>query len=253
MVKKNLFNNKNILVIGGSFGIGEELCREFSKLGSNVAIVARSKEKIDALRQTLKGNHLSITCDISITKDLDKLSTILNKKWNKIDIAIFCVGAYQPMNLENFDLNKAKNIIDVNLNSFLNFIASFLPTFKKKKVAHLAIISSVAGYFGMPNSLAYGASKAALSNLSESLFYEMKRYDTKVQLINPGFVRTRLTDQNDFEMPGIMSANKAARNIIKKLSKNRFEIKFPFFFTSLMRLLSVLPYKIRFFLLKKVK
>ncbi|MFT4717924.1 MAG: short-subunit dehydrogenase [Rickettsiales bacterium] len=253
MTSSNYYNNKNILVIGGSFGIGEELCKELSNLGSNLAIVARSKDKIDNLCKTLNGNHLSIATDVSNKSDLNKLSATLSKKWKKIDIAIFCVGAYQPMNIDNFDLQKAKNIIDINLNSFLNFIDSFLPSFKEKKIAHLAIISSVAGYFGMPNSLAYGASKAALSNLSESLFYELKKYETKVQLINPGFVKTRLTDQNDFKMPGIISANKAAKIIIKQLPKNRFENKFPFVFTSLMRILSILPYKIRFFLLKNAK
>ena len=253
MTNSNYYNNKNILVIGGSFGIGEELCKELSNLGSSLAIVARSKDKIDNLCKTLSGNHLSIAGDASKKSDLDKLSHTLSKKWKKIDIVIFCVGAYQPMNIDNFDLQKAENIIDINLNSFLNFIDSFLPSFKEKKIGHLAIISSVAGYFGMPNSLAYGASKAALSNLSESLFYELKKYETKVQLINPGFVKTRLTDKNNFKMPGIISANKAAKLIMKQLPKNKFEIKFPFIFTSIMRFLSILPYKIRFSLLTKLK
>lgn len=249
----NYYNNKNILVIGASFGIGEELCKELAVFGSNLAIVARSKDKIDNLCKTLNGNHLSIVCDVSKKSDLDKLSKVLNKKWNKIDIIIFCVGTYQPMNIDNFDLKKVKEIIDVNLNSFLNFIDSFLVDFKQKKIGHLAIISSVAGYFGMPNSLAYGASKAALSNLSESLFYELRKYGTKVQLINPGFVKTRLTDQNNFKMPGIILANKAAKLIIKKLPENRFEIKFPFVFTFIMRILSILPYKIRFLLFRNAK
>jgi short-subunit dehydrogenase len=248
----NYYNNKNILVVGGSFGIGEELCLELSKLNSNLAIVARSKDKIDNLKKTLEGDHLSIECDVSSKKDLDRLSAILDKKWKKIDIIIFCVGAYQPMNIDNFDLKKAENIIDINLGGFLNFVNSFLISFKQKKIGHLVIVSSVAGYFGMPNSLAYGASKAALSNLSESLFYELRKYDTKVQLINPGFVKTRLTNQNDFKMPGIISANKAAKIIIKQLPKNKFEIKFPFAFTSIMRIISVLPYKIRFLLFKNV-
>ncbi|MFT6106156.1 MAG: short-subunit dehydrogenase [Rickettsiales bacterium] len=252
MSKNPNFKNKNVLIIGGSFGIGEELCREFSNLGANLAIVARSKDKIDDLCKKLSGHNLSIPCDVSIKKDLEKLSRILNQKWQKTDLIVFCVGAYQPMNLDNFDLQKAKGIIDVNLNSFFNFIDAFLPSFKQQKISHLAIISSVAGYFGMPNSLAYGASKAALSNLSESLFYELKKYQTKVQLINPGFVKTRLTDQNDFEMPGIIEPQKAAKIIIKSLQKNKFEIKFPFFFTSAMRFLSILPYKVRFFLFKKV-
>ena len=253
MTSSNYYNNKNILVIGGSFGIGEELCKELSNLGSNLAIVARSKDKIDNLCKTLNGKHLSIATDVSKKSDLNKLSATLGKKWKKIDIAIFCVGTYQPMNIDNFDLQKAENIIDINLNSFLNFIDSFLPLLKEKKISHLAIISSVAGYFGMPNSLTYGASKAALSNLSESLFHELRKYETKVQLINPGFVKTRLTDQNNFKMPGIISANKAAKLIIKQLPKNRFEIKFPFIFTSLVKILSILPYKIRFFLLKNAK
>ena len=253
---KKTYNNKNILVIGGSFGIGEELCKEFSRLGSNLVIVARSKEKIESLCKTLISNRLSttdksttceaITCDVSKKSNLDKLSTTLSKKWDKIDLIIFCVGAYQPMSLDNFDIQKAKNIAEINFNSFFNFIDSFLSLFKRKKISHLAIVSSVAGYFGMPNSLAYGSSKSALSNLSESLFYELKKYKTKVQLINPGFVKTRLTDQNHFKMPGIISANQAARIIIKNLLKNKFEIKFPFFFTFIMKVLSILPYKIRF-------
>ncbi len=253
MVNRGYYNNKNILVIGGSFGIGEELCINLSKLGSNLAIVARSKDKIDNLCKNLEGNHMPISCDFSKEGDVNKLSVTLKKSWDRIDIIIFCVGVYTPMNLDNFNLKKAKNIIDINLNSFLNFIDSFLPWFKKSKISHLAIISSVAGYFGMPNSLAYGASKAALNNLSESLFYELKQYQTKVQLINPGFVKTRLTDQNDFKMPGIITASKASKLIIKKLSKNSFEIKLPLIFTFIMKFLSILPYKIRFFLFKNAK
>ena len=253
MSNRNYYNNKNILVIGGSFGIGEELCKELSKLGANLAIIARSKDKIEKLQKSLPGNNLSITCDISKQADLKNLSKKIAQKWQKVDIMIFCAGIYEPMNLSNFDLKKAQNIININFSSFLNLLDAFLPSFKEKKISHLAITSSVAGYFGMKNSLAYGASKAALSNLSESLFYELKQYETKVQIINPGFVETRLTNQNNFKMPGIISANKAAQIIIKNLPKNKFEIKFPFLFTLAMKFMSILPYKIRLFLLKNVK
>ena len=250
MSRDDHYNNKNILVIGGSFGIGEELCKEFAKLKANLAIVARSKDKIAKLAKSLSGQHLAIPCDISKDSDLANLVTILFKEWQKIDLVIFCVGVYQPMNIDNFDLKKAKEIIEINFNSFFNFIGSFLPYFKQQKIFHLAITSSVAGYFGTPNSLAYGASKAALSHLAESLFYELKRYNVKVQLINPGFVKTRLTDQNSFKMPGIISANIAAKIIINKLMKNNFEIKFPFLFAFTMKILSLIPYRFRFFLFK---
>ena len=253
MSNNNYYNNKNILVIGGSSGIGEQLCKELASLKANLAIAARSKDKIDQLCQDLQGDHISISCDVLQIQDLKKLVDILDKKWQKIDIIIFCAGSYQPMNIDNFNAAKAQQIIDTNLNGFINFFDSFLAHFKQNKIKHLAITSSVAGYFGMPNSLAYGASKAALSNLSESLFYELKKYQTKVQLINPGFVKTRLTDLNDFKMPGMITANKAAKLIIKQLPKNKFEIKFPFIFTLIMKILSVLPYKLRFMIFKNAK
>lgn len=250
---KNNFNNKNILIIGASFGIGEDLCRQLSEQGANLCLVARSKDKINDLAQNLKGENFSIECDITKKSDLDNLAKSLEKKWQVIDLIIFCAGIYHPMNLENFDLKKSQDIININFISFFNFIDSFLLLFKSNKVKHLAIISSVAGYFGMPNSLAYGASKAALSNLSESLFYELKKYKTKVQLINPGFVKTRLTDKNNFKMPLIISPQKAAKIIIKNLNKNKFEIKLPFLFTFIMKFLSILPYKIRLFLFNNAK
>ncbi len=253
MAKNSLYKNKNILVIGASFGIGEELCRQLSDAGANLAIVARSKDKIDKLSSELGGNHMAISCDISKQSDLEGLTEKLFAKWSKIDLMIFCVGTYSPMNLGNFDLKKAKEVAQINFMSFFDVIDAFLPKFKAKKISHLAIISSVAGYFGMPNSLAYGSSKAGLSNLSESLYYELKKYKTKVQLINPGFVKTRLTDQNDFEMPGLIPVEKAAKEIINGLGKNKFEITTPFIFTFFMRILSILPYKVRFFLFKNVK
>lgn len=247
------YHNQNIVIIGASFGIGEELCRVLASKGANLAICARSKDKIERLSKELPGNHLAISCDVSKSGDVKKLRDGLFKKWQKIDRIIFCVGIYQPMNIDNFDLAKANDIVTVNFSSFLSLLDVFLDDFKAKNISHLAVISSVAGYFGMPNSFAYGASKAALNNLVESLFYELRRYDVKVQLINPGFVKTRLTDQNDFKMPGIISADKAARLIVKKLNSPIFEIKFPAIFTGVMRLMSLLPYKIRFLLFKNVK
>lgn len=247
------YQNQNIVVIGASFGIGEELCLELANKGANLAICARSKDKIESLQKELAGDHLAITCDVSKREDVKKLRDALFKKWQKIDRIIFCVGIYQPMNIDNFDLAKAKDILEVNFSSFLHVIDVFLDDFKAKNISHLAVISSVAGYFGMPNSLAYGASKAALNNLVESLFYELRQYQVKVQLINPGFVKTRLTDQNNFKMPGIISAKKAAKNIVAHLGSSKFEIKFPAIFTIVMRLISLLPYKIRFLLFKNVK
>ena len=168
--------------------------------------------------------------------------------FEKIDILIFCAGIYEPMNLQNFNLTKSQEILDVNFVSFLNLISVLNLSQNQLKLSHLAIVSSIAGYFGMPNSLVYGASKSALSNLAESLYYELKG-KIKVQLINPGFVKTRLTDKNSFKMPFLISDEEAGKIICKNLTKNKFEISFPFSFSILMRFFKILPYKTRMFFL----
>ena len=238
------------MIIGGSYGIGEAICHKLADYGANLAICARSKDKIDNLCQELSGNHIAITCDITKKIDLKNLKKQIFNKWQQIDIIIFSAGTYQPMNLENFNIKKAQNILDINFNSFFNFLDIFLNDFKKHKIKHLAIISSVAGYFGMPNSLAYGASKAGLSHLTESLYYEFKKYQIKIQLINPAFVETRLTAKNNFKMPWIISSQKAANIILKKLPKKQFEISFPWIFVIILKLLQKLPYRLRLLLFR---
>ena len=247
---KTVYKDKNILIIGGSFGIGEALCQELASCGANLCITGRSQDKINLLASNLKGNNFAIKCDITLLDDLQNLKTQIFSKWNEIHQVIFCAGIYEPMNLNNFNLTKIEEIIDLNLKGFIKFQAIFIEDFKLQKIKNLAVISSIAGYFGMPNSLGYGCSKAALSNFVESLYYELKPYNVKVQLINPGFVKTRLTDKNNFNMPNIISVKDAAILIAKKMQTNIFEIKFPAFFATVMRFMSLLPYKVRFLLLK---
>jgi short-subunit dehydrogenase len=246
----NYYKNKNILIIGGSYGIGESLCYKLAEFGANLAISARSEDKISKLCSKLQGNHLKFCCDITKESDLKNLQKNIFQKWQKIDLIIICAGIYQPMNLDNFDLKIAKNILDVNFNSFFTFLDIFLKDFQTEKITHLAVISSVAGYFGMPNSLAYGASKAGLSHLVESIYYELKKYKIKVQLINPAFVESRLTAKNNFKMPWIISSNQAAKIILKNLPKKKFEIAFPWIFVQILKLLQKLPYRLRLLLFR---
>lgn len=240
----NYYKNKNIWIIGASHGIGQDIFKNLHDSGANIAISARSKKKIEALISK-NSNNFAVTLDISKEKSFDAALEIINKKWQKIDIIIFCAGVYSPMNIENFNLDEAKNILDVNLTGFVNLIGKIQPLIVEKKISQIAVISSVAGYFGMKNSMCYGASKAGLSNFAESLRYELKEYGIKVNLINPGFVKTRLTDQNNFKMPMITTSDKIAKYIIKKLPKNSFEIYFPRTFVGIMKLIRFLPYAIR--------
>lgn len=237
------YQNKNIWIIGGTSGIGFKTALEVSKFAKNVIISGRSD-----LKEVDQKNIHFVRCDATKLDDLNLAVTKIKNDFEKIDILIFCAGIYEPMNLQNFNLTKSQEILDVNFVSFLNLISVLNLSQNQLKLSHLAIVSSIAGYFGMPNSLVYGASKSALSNLAESLYYELKG-KIKVQLINPGFVKTRLTDKNSFKMPFLISDEEAGKIICKNLTKNKFEISFPFSFSILMRFFKILPYKTRMFFL----
>jgi short-subunit dehydrogenase len=248
----NKYKDKNIWIIGASFGIGEELYLQLTKSGANLAISARSQEDLQKLTKDNPG-HLAIKMDITDKNSIYRAFSQIEESWKKIDLIIFCAGTYQPMNIDNFNLEKCQNIINVNFIGFINFFDCILPSIKTQQIKHLAVISSVAGYFGMNNSFGYGASKAALSNFVESLHLELKKYGTKVQLINPGFVKTRLTSQNNFKMPFLINTQKAANIILKEIPKNKFEIFFPKTFIGIMKFIRLMPYKINLAILSKIK
>ncbi|MFZ8864344.1 MAG: SDR family NAD(P)-dependent oxidoreductase [Rickettsiales bacterium] len=251
-MNNNFYYNKNILIIGASFGIGEALAQQLAQAGANLFLTARSKDKIVALANKLNGQNYAYSCDITNQKQVKKLCQEIENKWSKIDLIIFSAGIYEPMSLNNYSAEIAANIIAVNFTAILNFLDFFYKAAQKNALSHLAIISSAASYFGMPNSLAYGASKAALSSLTESLFYELQQYKVKVQLINPAFVKTRLTAKNNFTMPNIITADQAAKIIIRNLRKRKFEISFPLAFMTFMQIGKILPFKLRAFFLKKM-
>lgn len=242
----NFLKNKNIWIIGGTSGIGLKIALQSAKSAKNVIVSGRSN-----LISEEKNIHF-IRCDATKIDEIETSIHQIEKDFKTIDLIIFGAGIYEPMGLSNFNLQKSKEILEVNFSSFLNLVKN-LPHLKSQlKLQQLAVISSMAGYFGMPNSMVYGASKAAISNLTESLFYELKN-QIKVQLINPGFVQTRLTEKNNFKMPFLISDDKAAEIILKNLAKNNFEISFPAQFSIIMRLFRILPYQLRTKLLKKIK
>ena len=251
MTLENQYKNKNILIVGASHGIGESLSYKLSDYFANIALVARSMDKLSALENKLNTNAFSIKCNIESESEVEKLGNILKEKWQHIDLVLYCVGTYEPMNIKNFSLEQALNITHINFDGFLKVLNILRPWINAKKLHHLAVISSVSSYFGMPNSLCYGASKAALSHLVESLYYELSNYGAKVQLINPGFVKTRLTEKNKFSMPSIISPEKAAKIIVKKLAKKRFEIAFPATFVLILKCMKLLPFSLRQNILRK--
>ena len=169
-----------------------------------------------------------------------------------IEICVFGTGMHDPKSEKKFNIEKIKEIMEVNYFGTMNSINSIYDYFCNKKNGQISIISSVAGYRGLPAAGAYCASKSALTSFVESFHFEMKRKNVRVSLVSPGFIKTPMTDQNDFPMPMIKSPEFAAEQIyIGLIKKNSFEIHFPKAFTYLMKILKILPNRIYFKLLEK--
>jgi short-subunit dehydrogenase len=243
-------NQKKIWITGASSGIGKALALKFAKENWKVAVSARRKELLDEIAQN--ENISSFPLDVT-DDDLVKtsFSNILNQ-FKGIDICVFCSGAYDPKLEKEINKEQIKKIMNINFFGVLNCIKAVEEYFKNKKEGHISIVSSVAAYRGLPNSSGYGPSKAALTNLSESLYFNFKKHNVRISLISPGFIKTPLTDKNEFPMPFIKTPEFAAEKMFKGLTKSKaFEIHFPKELTLLLKFLRVLPYRIYLYLVDK--
>ena len=245
-------------IIGASSGIGEALVSKFYEENYDLVISARSLDKLELIKENLLSKNCNLgeimigELDVSNCDSLQKTLEKIIAKFQKIDLVIFCSGLYQPMSVIDFNLDLSKKIIDVNFVGALNLLHLVVPQMLQQKSGHIAVIASVAGYCGLPKSFAYGASKAALINLCEGIYPELKLNGIDLSVVNPGFVKTRLTDLNNFKMPFLISSKEAADIIFQGLMKKRFEIHFPKRFTFFLKILRLLPYKIFFFITKKI-
>jgi len=225
---------KNIWIIGATAGIGKSLAELFASQGHNLAISGRNEKGIDGLLSSLpKADHISAPMNVCNVNQIQKASKAIFNHWSKIDQVIFLAGIYQPMKIDELDLELVKDIIETNLIGAINLTNVILDSF----------CASVAGYKGLPKSQPYGASKAGLINFVQSLNVEHGK-EVDIRLINPGFVKTRLTDKNDFEMPMMISADQAAMYIDKGLNSKKFEVHFPKKFSLILKLFNLLPTKL---------
>lgn len=244
-LKFNQWIDKRIWIIGASTGIGEALAKQFDQYGARCMVSARSKDKLENLAKNLN-KAVPYSVDITKAETLEKAFNELMKQWGGIDLIVIMAGTYNEMAVKDFDLEKVKKQIDVNLVGTMNVLDKTLPTFLKQKAGHICLVSSVAGFRGLPNSLAYGPTKAALINLAEGLYLELKPLNVGVSVVTPGFVDTPLTKQNTFPMPCLITANKAAQHILSGLSRGIFEIHFPKKFTLVLKCLRILPHTLYF-------
>ena len=243
-------NQKKIWITGASSGIGKALAEKFAAEGWKVAASARRKEVLD--KMSSHENIFSYPLDVT---NQDQIKTSFEKiieDFKGLDLCVFSSGTYDPKLEQGINIKQNKFVMETNFFGVLYCINAVENYFKNKKDGHISIVSSVAAYRGLPNSSGYGPSKAALTNLTESLYFDFKKYNVRISLVSPGFIKTPLTDKNDFQMPFIKSPEFAAEKMFDGLTKSKaFEIHFPRALTILLKIFRVLPYKIYLFLIDK--
>ena len=244
-------NNKTIWITGASSGIGKALAIKFAQEGWIVAISARREELLKEISKSQK-NISYFPLDVTDSEKCKLVFEEIKKKLGDIDISVFSTGIHDPKSEKTLNIDKVKKIMEVNFFGTVNSINSVYEYYKSRKSGHISIVSSVAGYRGLPAAGAYCASKSALSSFAESLYFDLKRHNVRVSLVSPGFIKTPMTDKNDFPMPMIKSAEFAAEQMFKGLTKSKsFEIHFPKSFTTIMKVLKVIPNGLYFRIVEK--
>lgn len=240
-----------VWVIGASTGIGAETAKLLLEKGARVAISARKADALDAIAGT---HPQTLVLPLDVTQHTQVLAARdqLLAAWGGLDLLLIVAGAYNEMRVDNFDMAVVNQLLDVNLRGVFHCIDAVLPTLLNQERGGIGIVSSVAGYSGLPKALVYGPTKAALINLCESLYFDLHPRGHAVYMINPGFVATPATAQNNFVMPGLISAERAAMEIVSGVEKGAFHIHFPKGFTNWLRMARLLPYRWYFSLIHKV-
>lgn len=233
------WHGQRVWLIGASTGIGEATARALHARGAQVIVSARSAAPLQTFMDQHPGAQ-ALPLDVTDAAAVARAAADVVAA-GKLDLVMYCAGHYREMRANAFDLAEVQKHWRVNFEGALYVLDALLPVMRRQGTGHISVVSSVAGFRGLPKSLAYGPTKAALINLAETLYLDLRREGVGVSVVNPGFVETPLTAQNDFHMPGLITPDQAAAAILQGWAAGHFEIDFPKRFTFWMRLLRLLP------------
>lgn len=228
-----------VWLVGASTGIGRATAAELHRLGAHVVVSARNAAALATFEQTHLGAW-GLAVDATDRDAMRAATAAILERHGRIDLAVYCAGYYKAMRATDFDLADALQHERVNYVGALHLLDAVLPVLVRQRAGHLSLVSSVAGYRGLPKGLAYGPTKAALINLAETLYMDLQPLGVGVSVINPGFVETPLTAQNDFKMPALITPEEAASEIVGGWKSGDFEIHFPKRFTLWVKSLRLL-------------
>jgi NAD(P)-dependent dehydrogenase (short-subunit alcohol dehydrogenase family) len=244
---------KRVWLIGASSGIGYACAQTLARAGAHVVVSARKLPDV-AGQPHLYPVALDVTDPVSVqTAKAWVMETVLQNSVHggPLDLVVYCAGHYRAQRATDFDLKEMLRHQEVNYVGALQVLDAVLPLFLAQGRGHISLVSSVAGWSGLPNGLAYGPTKAALTHLAESLYLDLQDRGLGVSVIHPGFVATPLTAQNDFEMPALITPDQAAQAMLKGWAQGAFDIHFPKRFTLWLKLMRLLPYRWYFSLVRR--
>ena len=234
-------------ITGASTGIGRELALRLAAQGCVVAASARSVAALDSLAvesQSLPGRIVAMPVDVTDSADVERTYTRIVDELDVPDLCVLNAGTYIPVNAKRLNAKEFDSQFNLNVMGTVRVLEAVIPGMVKRKSGRIAVVASVSGYRGLRTASAYGATKAALINMCEALRMELGDHGIVVQVVNPGFIKTPLTDKNDFPMPFLMPVDKAVDQLYRGLLGNRFEITFPKRFTWMLKVLRLLPYAV---------
>ena len=239
------WQGRTVWLVGASSGIGRATAALLHARGATVVVSARNREALDTFVAGHPGSE-ALPLDATDRDAMQAAAAHIVASHGSIDLAMYCAGTYSAMRATEFDLDEALHHVRVNYDGALVMLAAVLPTLlaqaKAGQPAQISLVSSVAGFRGLPQSLVYGPTKAALINLAETLYLDLEPQGVAVSIINPGFVKTSLTAQNEFKMPALLTPDQAAKEIVKGWEAGDFEIHFPKRFTLWLKAMRHLPY-----------
>ncbi len=233
------WRGRTVWVVGASSGIGLALAQALHQRGARVAVSARSAAALDQFATNHPGS-LALPLDVTDRAAVAQAAQHLLQA-GPLDMVCYCSGRYQPMRAMDLDLDEALRQQDTNLTGAWHVLAAVLPALQRQGQGHISLVSSVAGYRGLPRSLAYGPTKAALNHLAEALYLDLRPQGVGVSVVCPGFVDTPATAGNPFPMPALISAQQAAEHMLAGWAAGAFHIHFPKRFTRLLLLMRLLP------------
>ena len=231
------FAGKRYWLVGASEGLGAALAHLMSKAGAELVLSARSEDRLQALANELPGKAEVVCVDVADTENVKAASAAIGD----VDGVVFLAGVYWPMSAKNWQADDAETMVDINFTGAMRLMGQVVPRMVSRDRGHIVLTGSLSAFRGLPGAIGYSASKAGVMALAESMRCDLRRTGVDVQVVNPGFIKTRLTDKNDFKMPFIMEPEAAAQVMFDHMKTARFKRSFPTLFSLLFRTTQLMP------------